>query len=67
MKWFYFFQVTQSHKRTDHLISDFCDAELYRSHPIFGDRDDECLKLQFILYYEVEVSNPLGLQRGSIN
>ena len=60
-------KVTRSHVRNDHLICDFCDASLYKNHPLFGNTScsDVSLKLQFIIYYdEVEVTNPLGSHRG---
>ena len=60
----FFLQVTQSHARSDHLIGDFCDAALYKNHPLYTD-PDRSLKLQFIIYYdEVEVTNPLGSHKG---
>jgi len=48
----------------DHLICDFCDASLYKNHPLFA-CNDESLKLEFIIYYdEVEITHPLGSHRG---
>jgi len=56
-------QVTQSHARNDHLIANFCDASLYKNHLLYvsGDRS---LKLQFVIYDEVEITNPLGSHKG---
>lgn len=54
----------QSHKRTDGLLGDFCDASLYKDHALFSGSGGSVL-LQFIIYYDdVEVTNPLGSSRG---
>ena len=43
-------------------MGDFCDGDLYKSHPLFF--EDPCA-LQVQLYYdEVEVCNPIGSHRG---
>lgn len=44
------------------MMGDFCDGDLYKSHPLF--LEDPCA-LQIQLYYdEVEVCNPIGSRRG---
>lgn len=50
------------HSRTDEFIADFCDAQLFKQHPLFG-KDESAL--QIILYYdEVETANCLGSHAG---
>jgi len=40
------------------------DAEFYWNHPLYADCD-ESLRLQFVIYYnEVEVTIPMGSQKG---
>ena len=52
----------KSHKRSDGKIGDYCDAELYKSIPLFQGNERS---LQIILFFdEMEVSNPLGSQAG---
>ena len=52
------FQIHHSHKRSDHLLSDFCDGELCREHPLFSS-DEQAL--QVLLYNDdIEICNPLG-------
>lgn len=55
---YFFFQIDNPHVRDDGLLSDFCDGELYKTHPLFS-QDPHALQL--ILYFdEFEVCNPLG-------
>ena len=50
------------HKRNDAMIADFCDCNIFKTHPLFL-RDPSTLQL--MLYYdEVEISNPLGTKTG---
>ena len=43
-------------------MGDYCDGDLFKSHPLFG--EDPCA-LQIQLYYdEVEFCNPIGSRRG---
>uniref|UniRef100_A0A1X7VAW7 Uncharacterized protein n=1 Tax=Amphimedon queenslandica TaxID=400682 RepID=A0A1X7VAW7_AMPQE len=51
-------QVLRGHQRCDGLLSDFCDAAYYASHPLYSvDKS----ALQIISYYDdVEICNPLG-------
>ncbi|XP_065893459.1 uncharacterized protein [Dysidea avara] len=59
-----FQEIAKLHARNDHLIGDFCDAAFYQNHSLFSNCDGS-LKLQLILYYDdVEITNPLGSQRG---
>ena len=54
----YFFKIENPHTRDDGLLSDFCDGDVFRAHPLFS-RDPHALQL--ILYFdEFEVCNPLG-------
>ncbi|KAG1704000.1 Protein disulfide-isomerase A4 [Nymphon striatum] len=51
-------EVQNCHRRTDDLMCDFCDGDIYKDHPLFG-RDPYAL--QIIIYFdELEVCNPLG-------
>ena len=51
-------QIENPHRRNDGLLSDYCDAEAYRTHPLFS-RNPKAL--QIILYFdEVEICNALG-------
>lgn len=44
--------------RKDSRLSDFCDGELFRAHPLFS---TDFSALQIIAYFdELEVCNPLG-------
>jgi hypothetical protein len=46
------------HIRSDGLLSDFCDSEAYKNHPLFKRYPRA---LQIILYFdELEICNPLG-------
>ena len=57
-------QIIKSHSQLDNIIGDYCDAELYKSIPLFNDLNIEHL-LQIIMYYDdVETCNPLGGQAG---
>ena len=51
-------QIHHNHERSDNLMSDFCDGELYRKHSLFSvDRQ----ALQVLLYNDdIEICNPLG-------
>ena len=51
-------KVEHSHKRNDGSLSDFCDTEHLKNHPLFG---VDPYALQLLLYFdELEVCNPLG-------
>lgn len=53
-----FLKIENPHTRDDGLLSDFCDGDVFRAHPLFS-RDPHALQL--ILYFdEFEVCNPLG-------
>lgn len=53
-----YLQIHQNHERSDHLLSDYCDGELCRKHPLFS---VDKLALQVLLYNDdVEICNPLG-------
>ena len=55
---FLFFKIDNPHIRNDGLLSDYCDGDIFRQHPLFS-RDPKALQL--ILYFdEFEVCNPLG-------
>jgi hypothetical protein len=55
---FIFDEVFRGHKRSDSLLSDYCDGSLYNSHNLFS---KDHTALQLIVYYDdVEVCNPLG-------
>ena len=50
--------IENPHKRTDDVLEDFCDGELFGNHALFS--RDPCA-LQIIAYFdEVEICNPLG-------
>lgn len=52
----------QNHSRSDEFISDFCDAALFKEHPLF--KNDKHA-LQIVAYYdEVETANCLGSHAG---
>ena len=52
----------KQHGRSDEYISDYCDAAVFKSHPLYHHHKDA---LQLITYFdEVEVCNPLGAQKG---
>ena len=47
----------KSHERSDGLLSDICDGEWFKKHPLFSLSNDA---LQILLYYDdLEVCNPL--------
>ena len=57
---FYYFllQVENSHARDDDFLSDVCDTDYFKDHPLFG---VDPYALQLLLYFdELEVCNPLG-------
>ena len=50
--------IENPHKRTDDVLEDFCDGELFGNHALFS--RDPCA-LQIIAYFdEVEIYNSLG-------
>jgi len=50
--------IDNPHQRLDDKLEDFCDGELFTSHPIFS---TDPYALQIIAYFdELEVCNPLG-------
>ena len=52
------FKVLRGHQRKDHLLADFCDGAIFKSHPLFL---SDHKVLQIMVYYDdVEVCNPLG-------
>ncbi len=55
-------QIERGHKtNTPGILTDFCDGEVFRSHPLFS---VHCGALQITLYYDdVEICNPLGSKR----
>ena len=58
----FIWQVLNGHQRNDGRIEDFCDAHIFKNHPLFS-RDRTTLQL--MLYYdEVEIANPLGSKTG---
>lgn len=51
------FQIERGHCNTTNLF-DFCDGEVFRSHPLFSVHSTA---LQIFFYYDdLEVCNPLG-------
>ena len=49
--------MENTHQRVDGIISDFCDGDRYKNHPLFS-RDPWAI--QILIYYDdVEVVNPL--------
>ena len=51
-------QIESPHNRNDGLIEDFCDADLFKQHPLFS---KDPFALQVIAHYdELEVTNALG-------
>ena len=51
-------QIESPHNRNDGLIEDFCDAALFKQHPLFS---KDPFALQVIAHYdELEVTNALG-------
>lgn len=56
------FKVLHSHQRSDNLLADYCDGELFKSHELFGCHESA---IQIIMYFdEVEICNPLGGHNG---
>ena len=54
----FFFKIDNPHIRNDGLLSDYCDGDIFRRHPLFS---SDPKALQLILYFdEFEVCNPLG-------
>ena len=48
----------QGHSRSDELLEDFCDAEVYAQHSLYSKFPHA---LQMMFYYDdVEVCNPIG-------
>ena len=48
----------RGHQRSDELLEDFCDSPKFKSHPLFGSKQNA---LQILLYFdECELCNPLG-------
>ena len=53
-----FLKIDNPHIRNDGLLSDYCDGDIFRRHPLFS---CDPKALQLILYFdEFEVCNPLG-------
>lgn len=53
-----YIQVLRGHACSDGLLSDYCDGNAYKIHPLFAQTSHS---LELILYYDdVEVCNPLG-------
>lgn len=51
-------QIQRGHSSQTSLISDFCDSQSFKSHPLFSVHADA---LQIFFYYDdLEVCNPLG-------
>ena len=50
--------MLRGHRRSDHLIGDFCDGDACKSHPLFS-RDPQALQI-LLVYDDLEVVNPLG-------
>ena len=45
------------------ILSDYCDGQNYRSHPLFS--RNELVSLQILLYYDdIEVVNPIGSHKA---
>ena len=56
-------ELERTHQSTDEFMSDYCDAQFFKSHPIFSKHPTA---LQFILNYDdIEVANPLGAKAGN--
>jgi hypothetical protein len=49
---------TLDHNRTDDLLSDYCDTEDFKRHPLFS-IDFRALQILFF-FDELEICNPLG-------
>ena len=43
-------------------LKDFCDGELFKSHPLFS-KHNNAIQIQ-LFYYDFETSNPSGSKRG---
>jgi len=60
----FFFKIDNPHIRNDGLLSDYCDGDIFRRHPLFS-RDPKALQL--ILYFdEFQVCNPLGSRANRV-
>ena len=48
------------------MLGDFCDGSLFKNHSLFSNNDcnEKLLYLQFIIYYDDVIVNPLGSRRG---
>ena len=44
---------------SNECLKDYCDGQLYKDHPLFGN-DNHALQL-LIYFDEVEVANPFGI------
>ncbi len=54
-------QIQNGHFSHNEKMSDYCDAEDFKNHPLFSTKSNA---LQLILYYDdVEVCNPLGSRK----
>ena len=52
----------KKHAQSDGFIADFCDASLFKNHPLFRSQEHS---FQIIAYYdEVETANCLGSHAG---
>ena len=50
--------MLRGHKRSDGLLSDYCDGTAFAAHPLFS---KDPISLQIMIYYdELDVCNPLG-------
>jgi hypothetical protein len=48
----------RGHANKDGVLSDYCDGDAFKSHPLFS---VELNALQLLMYYDdVELCNPLG-------
>jgi len=54
-------EVNHPHYSTDGTMRDFCDATFYKDHPVFKSHPEA---LQIVLYYDIEVANPLHSKAG---
>ena len=55
-------QVVRPHARSDGFIGDYCDGELFRTHPHLQQYPDS---LVLVAYYDdIEICNPLGSHAG---
>ena len=51
----------RGHQSTDGVLRDYCDGEGYRTNRFFN---ADSTRLQIVLYYDVEFTNPLGSHRN---